>query len=338
MTASESRVQSRDLAAARMRLGMGRLLVLGAVTLGLAIGWGEYGLAREAAKQPVPPGRAVRLLTVGNSFAQNSTNLLRELAAAGGHTLVLRAANIGGASMAQHWDRVLRYEKDPQDKKALYGTKSLQEILLAEKFDFVTIQQASLLSHDLATYRPYARELYDFIKKHAPQAEVLVHQTWAYRCDDPRFTKKPAKPGVPVTQEAMYRELSQAYKTIAAELRARILPVGDAFHLADTDPTWGYKPAPGADNVQLAYPELPDQHHSLHVGWRWGKDKEGKPLLQMDGHHAGVAGEYLGACVFYEILFGQPVVGNKFLPKGLDEAYAKFLQQTAHQAVAAKRP
>lgn len=29
----------------------------------------------------------------------------------------------------------------------------------------------------------------------------------------------------------------------------------------------------------------------------------------MDGHHANLAGEYLGACVWYEELFGDSVVG-----------------------------
>ena len=53
----------------------------------------------------------------------------------------------------------------------------------------------------------------------------------------------------------------------------------------------------------------------------------------MDGHHANAAGEYLGACVFYEVLFGDCAVGNTFVPSNLDPAYAKFLQESAHQAV-----
>ncbi len=69
------------------------------------------------------------------------------------------------------------------------------------------------------------------------------------------------------------------------------------------------------------------------MGWRWAQQKDGPPKLGMDGHHANTAGEYLGACVFYEVLFGESVVGNAFVPPGLDPAYAKFLQETAHQAV-----
>src|SRR3989442_887432 len=71
---------------------------------------------------------------------------------------------------------------------------------------------------------------------------VLVHETWEYRRDDPRFAVKTPKPGEPATQAAMYEGLSSAYKTIAAELGARRIPVGDAFHLADSDPKWGYQP------------------------------------------------------------------------------------------------
>ena len=58
----------------------------------------------------------------------------------------------------------------------------------------------------------------------------------------------------------------------------------------------------------------------------------------MDGHHASTAGQYLGTCVFYEMLFGDSVEGNPFVPPGLDPAYARFLQEMAHQAVSDSQP
>ena len=57
----------------------------------------------------------------------------------------------------------------------------------------------------------------------------------------------------------------------------------------------------------------------------------------MDGHHANTAGEYLGACVWFEVLFGESVVGNAFVTPGLDKTYARFLQETAHKTVEASR-
>lgn len=55
----------------------------------------------------------------------------------------------------------------------------------------------------------------------------------------------------------------------------------------------------------------------------------------MDGHHANNTGEYLGGCVFYEVLTGQSVVGNTFQPEWLTPEDTRLLQTIAHQAVEA---
>ncbi|MEW6360225.1 MAG: FAD-dependent oxidoreductase [Planctomycetota bacterium] len=289
---------------------------------------------RAAARRP----KTVRLLTVGNSFSLNATQFLGEIAAAAGNVLVHHPVVISGGAMAQHWEKVERHERDSQDPAGLYPTqRSLRQELLAEPWDYVTIQQASLRSHDVASYRPFARRLHNYIKRLAPQAEVLVHQTWAYRCDDPRFTRPSAHPGQPATQQAMHDALTRAYETTAAELGARIIPSGDAFHLADTDPTWGYQPDATFDFKNARPPALPAQAHSLHIGWHWKKGADGKATLGMDGHHANAAGQYLAACVFYESLFGESAVGNAFAPKGIAPAHARFLQETAHRAVSEGR-
>jgi hypothetical protein len=234
---------------------------------------------------------------------------------------------IGGSGPDQHLAKAAAHEKDPTDKAGLYGTgKSLRQELAAEKWDVITIQQASIRSHDVSTYRPGMKKLYDYIKTHAPGSAVVIHQTWAYRVDDPRFGGK----AEPRTQKAMYDGLSDAYRTIARELGVRLIPVGDAFYAADTDPKWGYRPDTKFDVRTATHPALPDQKHSLHIGWRWEADKS---ALKMDGHHAGPAGEYLGGLVFYEFLYGRSVVGNTFRPSGVDGDYARFLQDTAHRAV-----
>ena len=275
--------------------------------------------------------KTVKLLTIGNSFSANATHYLGDLAKAGGHTLIHQPLVIGGASFQVHAEKAQKHEADPKDKAGLYTSgRGLKENLELQKWDYVTIQQASIKSHDFATYQPYAGWLRDYITKHAPQAKLLVHETWEYRKDDPRFTK----PGDLKSQEEMYSGLRAAYDKIAAEFGARIIPTGDAFHLADTDPSWAYQTDTTFNPKAAKQPELPNQTHSLHVGWRWAKPKNGgKIALGMDGHHASMAGEYLGACVWYEVLFGESAVGNTFMPKGLDPTDARFLQETAHRAV-----
>jgi hypothetical protein len=287
-----------------------------------------------AESAPVTTAKTVRLLTVGNSFSQNATHYLPSLATASGHALIHRPIAVGGASLQFHAEKAQKHAQDADDSAGLYANKrSLQQELAAEPWDFVTIQQASLKSDDLSTYRPYAGQLRDYVAKHAPGAQLLVHATWAYRCDDPRFTAKPSKSGGLATQQAMYRGLAHAYEVIAMELGVRLIPVADAFYQADCKPHWGYRIDATFDFLNAQPPTLPDQTHSLHVGWRWTQQKAGPPKLSMDGHHANTAGEYLGACVFYEVLFGESVVGNTFVAPGLAQDYARFLRETAHKAV-----
>lgn len=291
-----------------------------------------------APAQAPQPGKTVRLLNIGNSFSGNATRFLKDLAQASGHTLIHRAASIGGSSMQVHWDKAQLHEKRPTDPAGLYLSKlGLREELQKEPWDYVTIQQASIKSHDLATYEPYATHLRDYVKQHAPQATLLLHQTWAYRVDDPRFSAREPKPGDPKSQEEMYRMLSHAYRTTAARLNVALIPTGDAMRLADIDPKWGFVPDRSVDPKTFAYPTLPPQPNSVHMGFTWRKQKDGTMKLIMDGHHANTAGEYLGSCVFYEVLFQDSVVGNAFVPANLDPAFARFLQEAAHRAVTENR-
>lgn len=57
----------------------------------------------------------------------------------------------------------------------------------------------------------------------------------------------------------------------------------------------------------------------------------------MDGHHANTVGEYLGAAVRFEFPYGQSVVGDPFVPKGLAPADVQFFQRVAHETAERSR-
>lgn len=315
--------------------------------------------AADAKKADAPAGKTLSVLTVGNSFAENALKFLPQIAKSAGYELTVGRANLGGCPLVRHWSLVEAFEKNPDDVSGRYNGKldkdgkitgeSLKQKLTARKWDFVTIQQYSMYSHNPATYQPYAKNLVDYIKANAPDSKILVHHTWAYRVDDPQFRKtdKPeAKDGAggektdgkakvpqPKSQAEMFEQVHAAYMGMAKELGLEVIPSGPAFYAVDTNAEWGYKPDASYDKATVAEGKLPDQKHSLHVGYTIKKDKEGKSTLGMDGHHAGKAGEYLAGLCYFEKMTGVDSNTITYVPDGVDADFAAFLRKVAHETV-----
>ena len=278
--------------------------------------------------------RPLRLFTVGNSFSQNATRFLPQLAQAGGHELIIGRAVKGGCSFQQHWDAVEAWRTNPDDPKAkIYGNKSLHEQLGTGPWDVITVQQYSLHSTDVTTYRPYAPKLVAHLKSLRPGAEVVLHQTWAYRGDADRFGLIAPKQNA-ANQREMYERSRGAYWEIAQELGLRVIPSGDAIWRVDSDAQWGFRRDSGFDPKTAVHPALPNQTHSLHVGYRWSAEKK----LTKDANHANAAGEYLGALVWYGFLFNESPEPLAFVPPGVDAAFAAHLRKVAWQIVQETSP
>ena len=278
--------------------------------------------------------RTLRLFTVGNSFSQNTTHYLPELAKEGGHELIIGKAVKGGCSFQQHWDAIEAWRANPEDPKAkIYSSKSLQENLGSAAWDVITVQQYSMLSSDVTTYRPFADKLVAHLKTLRPEAEIVMHQTWAYRVDADKFGQVAPKKNA-ANQREMYDCSRAAYWEMATELGLRIIPTGDAMWRVGSDPVWGFKRDTVFDPKTAVHPALPDQTHSLHVGYRWSPEKK----LTKDANHANVAGEYLGALVWYGFLFDESPEKLTFVPPGVDAAFAAHLRKAAWQIVQENAP
>jgi hypothetical protein len=295
--------------------------------------------AQEASDAGKPQAAAggktqVRLLAIGNSFSGNATRYLRDIVSSSGTCeLVFGHAMIGGCPIEKHIRLARQHEADPTAPEGMpYAgpnkTKTgLKELLTAEKWQYVTIQQYSLFSPRIETYRPHAMDLVEYIRKYAPQAEIVFHQTWAYRADDTKTYVNG------YDQTAMYQDLTKAYHTIAGEVGInRIVPVGDAFQLVAESPERAFTPDAQFDPKTAVHPTLPRELHSLHSGYAWKKVGE-KHVLSLDTHHANSAGEFLGGCVWFEFFFNQDVRTIAFKPLRLTDEDAAFLKDIAHRVV-----
>ncbi|MDD4102917.1 MAG: DUF4886 domain-containing protein [Kiritimatiellae bacterium] len=282
------------------------------------------------------PAKTVRVLTIGNSFSRDAVQFLREVTAAAGHKIIVGQAMIGGCDFERHMRHVNAFEanrEDPEGRPYQAKAKSLFDMLAEDKWDYVTIQQVSHKSFKPETFQPFADQLVAYVRKHAPQAEIVIHQTWAYRDDHPFWNIEG------FNTDVMYKGLRAAYDQLASEKGLRIIPSGDAMQTARQDPAWGkFIPDPGFDYKKPEYPNLPTgERRSLHMGCKWGKDaKTGKHHFGGDRFHANEQGQYLLGCVWFEFFFGDSVVGNTFVPGNTSAEDAAILQKIAHKVVSGK--
>ncbi len=271
----------------------------------------------------------LRLFLIGNSFSQNASRYLPQLAKEGNHPLVIGRAEIGGCPLKKHWELAELSETNPDDPKGKpYNGKSLRQLLSQGKWDVVTLQQYSLHSGDVSTYRPYAEKLYKYIKSIQPGATVVIHQTWAYRVDSKDFTQT-TEGKFATNSEEMYKMSKAAYHIIAKELGIKIMPVGDAFQKVSTDKKWKFVTDTKFDDSNPVYPNLPVQTNSLHVGYFWNKDKK----LAFDSHHANTAGCFLGSLVWYTFLFQDSPEKLTFVPQEVPADFAVYLKKVANSVV-----
>lgn len=278
-----------------------------------------FGVEPEAGKKV----KELRVLSIGNSFTASLDPYLVEVSrSVPGCSIHWERIIIGGSSLKQHWTNIQHEKSDPQYR--YFPGFTYQEKLRSQRWDIVSIQQASHFSWKPDTYFPYAEYIRDFVRENAPQAELVLQQTWSYRPDEPRLTQWG------ITQQEMYDSLDKAYQEAARKLGVRVIPVGKAIQLARETEPGGYKPFSRADYV---WPELPEMKGFLVGTVTWSKDHK---KLEGDAYHLNPRGRYLQACVWFAFLFNQDPTEITFIPKEVGQQDAIFLRNVAKQVVFGK--
>lgn len=169
----------------------------------------------------------MRVLCIGNSFSQDATRYLHQIARKAGVSLNVSNLYIGGCSLSRHFKNM--HTKAPAYDLQFNGFSTglpvgLEQMLLQNAdWDYITIQQVSSQSVDYATYQPYLSEVITYVRSLCPKAKIVVHETWAYEDGSTKLTEQMgySKRG------DMYADLHRAYLRAAAEINADlIIPSG----------------------------------------------------------------------------------------------------------------
>lgn len=244
----------------------------------------------------------IRILAIGNSFSEDAIeNNLYELAAADGRKTVIANMYIGGCSLKRHLDNArdnkeaYRYRKIGLDGiRRQTDRMTLERAIKDEKWDYISLQQASGLSGFYDTYTPFLPALVAYVRNNAPKGCKLIwHQTWSYSKDSSHESFKDYNKD----QMKMYHAIMDCSRSAVKDNRlSLVIPSGTAVQNARTSFI--------GDN------------------------------MNRDGYHLDmVYGRYTAACTWYEAIFQRSVVGNSYAPEGLHRDIVTAAQNAAHEAV-----
>lgn len=125
----------------------------------------------------------MKILSIGNSFSEDAQRYLHSVAASDGLDVYTVNLCIGGCTLEAHYNNMNSGEANYtfQENGIITERKiSIDEALMLENWDVVTLQQASPYSFKEDSYYPYITELASYIRERVPGAKLVIHQTWAY--------------------------------------------------------------------------------------------------------------------------------------------------------------
>ena len=230
--------------------------------------------------------KIIRILAIGNSFSEDAVEQnLWNIAQADGVQLIIGNMYIGGCTIERHVNNLRENKADYAYRKiGLDGQKvqtrnfTLAQAVGDEPWDYISVQQASGVS---GIYESYALlpELVAWIRRTAPQAEVIFHQTWAYS----QTSTHQEFPNYDSDQITMFYAIQDASARAAKENDINIVvPSGKAIQYA-----------------RSLFPEKNITRDGYHLNLRYGR--------------------FIAAATWYETLCGKSILNNNYRPLDIDE-------------------
>ena len=244
----------------------------------------------------------MKLLTIGNSFSDDSMEYVYPIAqSAGVGTICLGNLYIGGCTLNTHADNAendraaYAYRINDHGHWCSTDNYKMRDTIRSENWDCISLQQASGSSGIEQTYAklPY---MIEYVHRLCPGAKIVWNMTWAYQQDSSHeeFAKYNRD------QMTMYAAILNAVET---QVRPRqdisaIIPTGTAIQNARTS----------------------------CIGDR----------LTRDGYHLSLDfGRYVAGLTFVRKLTGLSIEHVAFAPEGVGETMRRIAVESAVNAVQA---
>ena len=247
-------------------------------------------------------GDTLRVLAIGNSFSEDAVEqYLHELAEASGKKILIGNLYIGGAPLSLHWENIqgnknaYSYRKIAVDgNKTTTDKVSILTALQNERWDYVSIQQASPLSGKFDTYIEPLTGIKHFLDSvNDPDVKYIWHQTWAYAPNSTHAGFANYGKNQQVMYKGIVKASAKAKKLFSFDL---LVPSGTAIQNARTTFL--------GDN------------------------------LTRDGYHLNLQiGRFIAACTWFESLFGEEAPTERYHPENVSPEAAEVAKQAAHAAV-----
>lgn len=176
----------------------------------------------------------MKILSIGNSFSEDAQRWIHLLAKDNGADIECTNLYIGGCSLETHHANVT--ENNAFYDYQVNGNEAQEKISIADalkrdSWGIVTLQQVSGLSGMPESYEPYLTNLLNVVKSVLPDAEIYLHQTWAYEAD----SEHPDFVNYNRDQKEMHRRIKQTVQDFAEKFNLKILPSGDIINTLRED-------------------------------------------------------------------------------------------------------
>ena len=261
----------------------------------------------------------LNILMTGNSYCYYYVEELYSMAKAAGIELFVCNVYYSGCPLNKHWEwwqndeKNYQYFETDESGRRKFENLSLRQCLARENWDVITLQEGngSYRRNGLEGIRKEVEplgKLLEVIKKQFPQSKYYWHCTWV-----PEVGNYNASSNFRIETKEDEMAWQNAKITVAKEILEQhglpYIPTGQAWVEARYNPVIGNRLC-----LRKAKPD--DTSHDGDIG----------------------GGQYLNACVWFEMLTGQSCIGNTYRPDyELSEEKIAILQQAAHKAVLAER-